>query len=301
MREGIHFMDDDPMLYPQIFVREVGFLSVIARPTNQGTLSTAFYKPTEQDFELQHPNRHWSAIGKLSPILWAKSKLMVDELHNKFRRSILTSAPDDLDVLVRNTARLMEYDVVLQRLLQRLTFPSSRKTCFTVFSILQRTYLEFHACYNWVTKYQRRCSQRNIKHDILDVVGAFTDDWDVADALFYAGIPVWMLHSVIELAALRIDAVTEPLPLTPAKLPIGRDLFLDVVETNPPSRTIYTGEANNLARYQAIAYHIKALILTGVISPEVSSGPERFNKTNKFNARNEPCQYRIFSQLHMLS
>lgn len=290
------------MLYPQPYLEEVPFLTVIPKPSVRGAISVAFHKPTSSDFVLKDPTRPWLAVGHLTPLLSAQVKLMVLELHEKYRKSILKSSPDDVDTLVRKTDRLMDYDVAIQRLLQRLSLPSPPDYCFMTLSLLQRSCLEFTALFKWVTTYRARCNSRTTKWDTLDVVGAFTDDLDVADGLFHAGIPVWVVHPLKDLFKLRIDNVVEPLPLASHKLPIGDSLFLDIQRANPPHRPIFTGKATDLARYKAMAVFLKSLISTGLLSPPIncdaSTGPvrsERPSKKSSFRARPSHSYHRFTS------
>lgn len=278
LHDEYHFADDDPMLYPQPYSEQVAFLAVIPRQTRSTTISAAFYKPSPSDFVLNDPTRPWLAIGHLAPLPLAKVKLMALDLHEKYRKLVLSSNPNETDILVRKIDRLMHYDVAIQRLLQRLSIPSPQDDCFKALYLLQRTCLEFAALFNWVTKYRIRCNQRTEKWDLLDVVGAFTDDLDVADGFFYAGIPVWVVHPLKDLPKLRIETLVEPLPLTHQRLPIGTDAFLDIQVAQPPRKPVFIGHATDLSRYQAMSMFLKSLVSTGLLSPPIhaaSLGPVR--------------------------
>jgi hypothetical protein len=285
MRENFHFAEDDPMWYPQPFIPEIGFLSVMPKPPGEGSISAAFHNPVPDDFEPKDPGRPWMGIGQLQPALFSQVKLMVDELHSRYYASTLNNSPDEVGLLVKKTHRLCEYDVATQRLLQRLTFPSSRKICFTTLSILQRICLEFDACFKWVTEYRARCSQRNLRYDTLHVVGSFTDDLDIADTLFHAGIPVWVLHRVEELVKLRINAVVEPVSFQGFQ----GAMSLDVSGVQLQRPVIYTGDAMDLARYQCMSVYLKSLISTGVLSPArlPNNAPGRSTRSR---SKPQPCQ-----------
>jgi hypothetical protein len=120
MFEGYHFAQDDPILYPQPYIPDIGFLAIIPRAPGKGTISTAFHRPSTDDFQLRDPESPWLGIGTLRATFLSEVKLMVEDVHHKYRHSILTSDPDPLNLLVCKAERLMLCDCTMQRLLQRL-------------------------------------------------------------------------------------------------------------------------------------------------------------------------------------
>ena len=310
------------MIYPQFFSPEVSFLTVIPKlPTpesrNVGIISrqfhdegmAAFYwQPESYDFVLQDPTRPSIRLGYLSPSLTQKLKQMSSELHQKYRKSLLTTNPSATDNLVRKDERLNIYDLSLQRLLQRLTRPASRSDCFTTLFLLQRTYLEFSAAYSWTTDFSFRCRQRSTVWDTEHVLGAFTDDLNTADMLFHAGIPVWVVHPVEKLLTLRIDCVCEPLLATTTKIALTEHCSLPLIDSEPPHRVIFNGQCNDLERYKMMSHFLRSLTLTGVLpqpsfTPSAVSGPSKLSSSGKNNRRQKnkprmsPCKCCLFSSI----
>ena len=280
MKKGFHFAEDDPMLYPQLYVAEVAYLSVIPRRPSPQAFTTdhpdsmAFYQPSDTDFLLKHPERPWLGLGHLIPSVTSELKAMVLSLHHTFRASIVTHCPTDIDTSVAKDERLHHYDLALQRLLQRLSLPSSRHEYFALVAVMQHVYLEFKAVLTWLRVYQDRFKSRVNPLPVEHVVGAFTDDLDVADALFYASILVWIVHPIQDLLKLRIDHACHPLPLTSAKLPIGVDEYLQVTDLEP-SQIIFTGQPTDLSCYRAMSACLKSLTSTGVLTSPIISNVTR--------------------------
>ena len=70
-----------------------------------------------------------------------------------YMSNVLEPQPTHLDNLIRADKRLSFYDLTLQGLVQRLSMPASCSECFVTLALLQRTYLDFSAAYNWVTDF----------------------------------------------------------------------------------------------------------------------------------------------------
>lgn len=106
-----------------------------------------------------------------------------------------------------------------------LKVPGPKEKILLLFAGAQRLLLETVARANWLGIYAPRLAaakDRKPPPPVLEVVGAFTEDLDTLDYLFYAGIPVWYVR--------------------------------------PPHCIIYTGLANKAERYRSMCSYIHSLL-----------------------------------------
>ncbi|KIK56378.1 hypothetical protein GYMLUDRAFT_115711, partial [Collybiopsis luxurians FD-317 M1] len=106
-------------------------------------------------------------------------------------------------------------------------------------------------------------------------IGAFTEDLDVLDTLYYAGIPVWFVRRASLIPEPRIDEVVDFIAEDELqKITLHRGEVLDFADTIPASKIIYTGLPNSLNRYVSmgrfLSSHFQTPLLLG--SGELRAG-----------------------------
>ncbi|KAF9060352.1 hypothetical protein BDP27DRAFT_1184693, partial [Rhodocollybia butyracea] len=140
-------------------------------------------------------------------------------------------------------------------------------------------------------------------------IGAFTEDLDHLDVLFYAGVPVWFVRSVSKTPEARIDKVV---PLTSEdfrqRILLASGHSLDCRDAIPACRVVYDGLAAKPERYIAMAAYIRSLFnyssLFGSSEPRSSTSlmnahnalpsssalPISSSSTNRAQYRAQPCE-----------
>ncbi|KAF9060482.1 hypothetical protein BDP27DRAFT_1430050 [Rhodocollybia butyracea] len=212
-------------------------------------------------------------------------------LAQTFRSELEALATNVLSHMPSTHARSDEYLILgstqIKRLLDRLHLPASREELFLRVACLQRQILELNARNHWLgPEWQERINDakaRRRTHEPADIIGAFTEDLDHLDLLFYAGIPVWFVRSVSKTPEARIDKVV---PITSEDvrqrllLPSGHTI--DCRDAFPPRRLVYDGLAAKPERYMAMATYIRSLFNYSSLfgSPEPRSFASLRNANN---------------------
>ncbi|KIK61486.1 hypothetical protein GYMLUDRAFT_146897, partial [Collybiopsis luxurians FD-317 M1] len=90
-------------------------------------------------------------------------------------------------------------------------------------------------------------------------VGAFTEDLDALDALYYAGIPVWFVRHTSLIPKPRIDQVQDFICEDDfQKITLHRGEVLDCTDAQPSHKVVFTGLPNNLDRYVSMGRFIRS-------------------------------------------
>ncbi|KAL0565826.1 hypothetical protein V5O48_016188 [Marasmius crinis-equi] len=183
LRRDNHFSSDNPLYYPQPFNRYTAFLVCIRVEYPDPALpelNTAFKIPSPNDF-VETPG--FRGLGQLHRGLLDCFITLTNLVFAKFS----IDAPKK-EHFVAHTSK------ILCRMLERLDSPVSRSETFFRFAYAQRNLLYLLARYKWVTIYRDKFNGMNRPYPPVvnpTIVGAFTEQEDVADSLFHAGIPVW--------------------------------------------------------------------------------------------------------------
>ncbi|KAJ7575118.1 hypothetical protein C8J56DRAFT_1064013 [Mycena floridula] len=274
-----HFGVHDPMVYPQPFVPEVGYLAAMAEyqhsphsPLYLKPTEVPFYIPTDDDFILKDPSSSWNKLGTL--------RTVVREAITNVVRMSTYDLKTSIHSAIRDDERIIQYDLTMQSLCQRLLRPAPKKEAFALLANLNRVYLESQARKLWVSVIKPRLESSNNKvHPPEPVIGAFTDDFDIANHLFRAGIPVWYIHKLSDLPRIRIQQHQQPEIFTSNAIGVSSDsLEVKLVEADPPHPIIFTGFAVDPRRYKEMSTYLRSTISTGILRQpqrDASLGPLR--------------------------
>ncbi|KAK1230693.1 hypothetical protein PQX77_006208 [Marasmius sp. AFHP31] len=229
LRRNNHFGPDDPLHHPQPFDRRHAHLAVLCVKGNAADnplLETAWLIPKNTDF-VECPS-----CGGLGPA------------HSK-------------DALVG------EGTIQLNRLLDRLDAPASLKETFLRFAYAQRQVLKLLARYEWVRVYRAQYMRkdRGTPPEVsFGIMGAFTEDYDVLDSLYHAGIPVWFIRRLSTIAEVHISAVADFIHDTNSfALALRLGDVLDTSDVSPPHRIVYSHLAAKPERYLAMGNFVRSL------------------------------------------
>ncbi|KAG7090327.1 hypothetical protein E1B28_011923 [Marasmius oreades] len=259
LRKDLHFGEDDPLLFPQPFNRNIAHLSVIQLPSTdkQNPHYAAWARPQITDFEERATLDICTGMGRLyRGFYWAFDTMASRVLERA------ESKKEDRYVTSQSTH--------LRQLMERLESQwATRMVTFQRFALAQRHYLELLARLDWIDKFRGRYMDGNVSGGGVSdgvpvdgrVVGAFADDQDVVDRLFHAGIPVWYTRPISQALDVRIDKVGDFIDKNPwLSIELHCGYTINLGEATPPHRVIYTGLANKPERYLAMAQYVQSLL-----------------------------------------
>jgi hypothetical protein len=237
------FGDDNELQWPQPFVINYGHLACIRK---HPTLKYRYLweLPSRADFILD--DGILAGIGKLCYAFFGgmqhcSSAILEQAALPKFASIVLVS----------------ELVTTLKLLLHHLEFIS---TTFRTMQIIvrgtQRICLELRALLDFEEIFRPRMAQGMPVTSVNpNIIGAFTNDLGTCDALFRAGIPVWLVRPYSALHSIRVRALG-PLLVANGMIPLDPPSG----PPHPLHRTIYVGAGNKLEKYVAIAQYVCQLL-----------------------------------------
>ncbi|KAL0057410.1 hypothetical protein AAF712_015946, partial [Marasmius tenuissimus] len=255
LQKAFHFSQDDPLFHPQPFNRPIAHLAIMQTPSPDPDhhLSATWVRPTSENFEQRAALDVCEGLGRLSRGLYWRFHAMTSKI---LERS--SSKKEDVYISVQS--------MQLRSLLERLESQwATESVTFLRFTSTQRQCLELLARLDWIENYQERFMARGVKGKAApadqEIMGAFLDDLDVVDRLFYAGIPVWYTRLIAQSLDVRVDKAA-PFIATDyqQKMELHGGYEVDLAEAQPMGRVIYVGLANKPKRYQAMANFVHLLL-----------------------------------------
>jgi hypothetical protein len=288
LRSNFRFGDDDELQWPQPFVKDYGHLCCIKRQPPPGdAMEVMWLLPQRADF--LPDGGVLCGVGKLNCWMLKDLYRWVDHLFERATSSKFSDAP--LVTQLVTTLRLLLYHLEFISATFRATQIVVRET--------QRLSLELRALLDFEELFRPRMVSATPHRVNTDIMGAFTTDLLICDALFRAGIPVWLIRPYTALASIRVRAVAR-LQFTPETIP------LDLPPAPLPS--IYVGPATSLDKYIAIARYVRRLLqfpdpfgsvrATALVNPPPSSaGPSshKGSKSRSFTPCNDLYFYLPFN------
>jgi hypothetical protein len=295
-RQGLHFGPDDPLFLPQPFNKAVPHLALIMPPScdPQDKYYYAWARPTKAEF----------VPDDICP-----GEVGLGRLESQFHKGLKSLAKQLLKQIPENTKDnfVLEGSANLHRLLDRLQILSTCKELFLRVACAQRQLIELHARLRYINeKWETRFREAKLHKkapDIVDVVGAFTEDLDALDALYYAGIPVWFVRHTSLIPKPRIDQVQDFICEDDfQKITLHRGEVLDCTDAQPSHKVVFTGLPNNLDRYVSMGRFIRSQFQSPLL---LGAGELRIESELKHTSvmatrsigihahRFEPCEYRF--------
>lgn len=242
--------DDDCLQWPQPWTQDCPHYACI--PRNEPKLSKSspqyvlFYKPRDCDFELVQAGPV-SGLGRLSSgILELVQSFMEQTVRPHFRRYTLSSDKDKTPIFANLYTLIRRAIVHLQWLLL------TRTQVLFLFAELQRYLLEYVACKDYMEVYKLRMDGVACPGTQVDnVIGAFVQSVEHAEAFVLAGLPVWLVRPVEFASTVRVDAVVEPI--------LARDRLCldDAYHLFPVS---FIGAATDINKYRTFADYSRSYL-----------------------------------------
>ncbi|KAJ7128578.1 hypothetical protein C8R44DRAFT_732908 [Mycena epipterygia] len=205
LRTDMRYGTDDLMLWPQQYTPFYCHLALISKRGSRPELDVMWWTPTRDDFQVGSAVTR--GLGRLTQGRFSKFLPPVNELVPRCKA--LRGKPQGIPLFGQLIQQLLMWLEQLQTL--PTTFP---KMLFAITS-MQRTFLELDALFNYMTVYKERMNDYMVSaptdRSVRQFVGAFTSNPNVAQQLWAARIPVWLLREYILFDAENILAVV---PLT---------------------------------------------------------------------------------------
>lgn len=272
LRRFNNFGKDDPLLWPQVFNRQVAHLAVIPTPYSLPTpeLASAWYIPKNADFIIEEYDSI-EGLKTFSSTLVASMESMSALLEAQ----VAKLADDE-----RQGLTLILFTTLLS-LRERLPLPATEKRLILLVSYFQRVCLELYARIQWICKWRVRERGTGTYEVDGTVMGAFTDDLTNANYLYRLGIPVWLVRNIEGIESTRVDEAVPPLDSSGRFLPVrGTNMTIDISQEEPPHPTVYTGLAGSFYRYFRMGRYLQSQFETNILGnfrdariPMASSSP----------------------------
>jgi hypothetical protein len=233
-----------------------------------------FRLPERTSFILD--NDMLDGVGKLAPALLSQLKELTLQIFIRAKKPMF-----------QGMALASELTNVLKALMHRLEFVSS--SFFTMRRHMrehQRVYLELEAFLNFNDMYRHEKGTPNVA---IHLMGAFTTDPLICQALFEAGVPVWLIRPFSALPSIRIR--------TMVVLRLARDFVCLNPCTHPTYPSIYRGRSDAVTKYRAINAQILECLkypnpfgtsraITSVAAPPLAELSKRQVRSKKYS----PCK-----------
>lgn len=262
LRSDLRYGVDDFTLWPQVFLEKYPHIAGIPRKPSQPTsdLAAMWWTPTITHFSQSTSvavqgvgvltGCHMESLRSLKEKLLAEVRLYLEDADKK--PLIIESC---FSVMVHTWIRLQNNPAAFE------------EKCMEV-TEFQRSWLELRAALTWYTEVHRRILVNiDAPGTVLDSIGAFTTSALVAQELFAAGVPVWLLRPEGIVVEVRIDKVVD---LTlPTSLQLGdRD-----GQSYP---VIYRGPCGHHSRYESMHRYTRSrMVWANVWGEEVGEVENR--------------------------
>ncbi|KAJ3791476.1 hypothetical protein GGU11DRAFT_751715 [Lentinula aff. detonsa] len=141
---------------------------------------------------------------------------------------------------------------------------SSYSESLMAWSICQRICLELDARITWVQSVAPIWGKMDAWRVpvVRDVVGALTDNAEVAEKCFQSGIPVWLYRKLPVKPDIKVARWhTDEIPVETVKGHVEQ--FVSFADADPPQPIIYTGNVMSLDRYSRMAENNNKIAFPG--------------------------------------
>ncbi|KAF9255017.1 hypothetical protein L218DRAFT_1009027 [Marasmius fiardii PR-910] len=131
---------------------------------------------------------------------------------------------------------------------------TSKSITLLRFAYAQWQFLELLARLDWLESYSEMYMTRGMGQEAppvsAKIMGAFSDNNNVVNRLFYVGIPVWYAGPISQALDAHIDCVEFFIKENPLKqIQLHCGYTVDTEDTHPLHPVIYTGLANKPEQY----------------------------------------------------
>ncbi|KAJ6607242.1 hypothetical protein B0H10DRAFT_2439677 [Mycena sp. CBHHK59/15] len=183
LRSNMHYGTDDPALWPQQWTPEYCHMPLIAKKGARPELDVMWWDLAPADFAIGSAVTR--GLGRLAPKRLSPFLPPINELIGRYTE-LWCNSP---------TLAIPMFGEIIQHITLPTTFA---KMVFAVTS-LQRAFLELDALYSYMTIYKPRMSNylaAPTPPALAQSVGSFTTVPRIAQQLFEAGVPFWLVRPI---------------------------------------------------------------------------------------------------------
>ncbi|KAJ7141896.1 hypothetical protein C8R43DRAFT_1131202 [Mycena crocata] len=210
LRTDMRYGTDDPALWPQQYTSNYCHMPLIPRKGARPELDIMWWNPSPADFDVGSAVTR--GLGRLTPPRFCKLLPPINELIARCK-DLRKKSPN---LAIHLFGELIQHIIMLLEQLQ--TLPSTYTKMLFALTSLQRAFLELDALYNYMTIYKQRIdnymnSDPTDTTAVAETIGTFTTAPLVAQQLFVARVPFWLLRPVEVFDAeniLRLVTLREP-------------------------------------------------------------------------------------------
>ncbi|KAJ7857184.1 hypothetical protein B0H13DRAFT_2574912 [Mycena leptocephala] len=192
LRSDMRYGTDDPTLWPQQWTAEYPHMPLISMKGSRPELDVMWWDPSPADFTVGSAVTR--GLGRLTLKQFNRLLPPINELVARckaLRRTSPALAIPLFGELIQHIAMWLE---------QLQTLPTTYSKMLFGLTSLQRAFLELDALYNYMTVYQARMNNymapTSTHTSAAEFVGAFTTVPFVAQQLWAAKVPFWLLRPV---------------------------------------------------------------------------------------------------------
>ncbi|KAJ7168290.1 hypothetical protein C8R43DRAFT_945487 [Mycena crocata] len=209
LRSDMRYGTDDPALWPQQWSAHYSHFALIPKKGSRPELDILWWDPSRQDFEFgnaQTRNTGHLRFSRLTPILAVVNTLIgrCEALRRDKPKSAISLFGEYIQNILMWIDQLQSLNTTYEKMVFMLTS-------------VQRACLELEALYLYMHTYQQRMKQWEPASvhaaNVGGFMGAFIHDITVAQVMWSAGVPFWLLrpvHIFDNENILRLVDLTEP-------------------------------------------------------------------------------------------
>ncbi|KAJ3712704.1 hypothetical protein C8R42DRAFT_647498 [Lentinula raphanica] len=274
LRRNLHFSHDDPLFYPQPFNELMPHLTLVRMPSPDPNhpFAPAWVNPSEIELDVENGGMLYDA-AILDNHFYSSLKSLAN-----YVLGTLSSDINEMDTY------LTQASLQVDRMLRALIMAAPRHIVCLRVALLQRSLLELDARIRYHSRPWTAAINKN-KYlgkvpPVLDVIGAFTDNLDTLDTLYYLGIPVWFVRPVTATPDARIDQSAHLIAEDSSyiiELPSG--FQVNGIDAEPNHPVIWEGLPNKPERLIAMNAYLQSLLYpSSVFGASPPHGPSSYRK-----------------------
>lgn len=205
LRADSRYGDDDPTQWPQPYIAFHSHLAAIPRPNTLTQHSIIWWTPTAGDFICPPTTGPVSGLGKLCQRQYNQLRTSVIFLHHRVKKYLDSIPSSRVPPDLKPSAKWIEQ--VLDQL--HSVYMSFRHIQFVVRD-LQRLWLNTWALLDYMEIYKPRMDGNAPANDgVADTIGTYTMSIRVAQDMFLAGLPCWLIRPSTQFADDKIFKIGE--------------------------------------------------------------------------------------------
>jgi len=235
-----HYADDDPLLWPQPYLRSACHYGAIPRRPEVDRMDIMWWNPNQTDLMIVSSDLVLS-IGKIPHDQLVQFRQLVGDLQDHVKDYKL-----DKNHPVKNSEIITLSNWLSQGLSHLERLPMNFTQLKFCVAEVQRAYLELTAGLNYLYIYKPRMDGILPPTETAQTIGVFTTDSIIVQEFTRAGLPVWFMRPAHTLQGVHVDSIVEP------RKPHE---FLELRDAETKFDMVFHSSTDDLEKRRAIALH----------------------------------------------